>query len=40
MSGNSVFLFDKSSSLITLFSANDDGSIKACLAGDRKEDLK
>jgi hypothetical protein len=40
MRGTSVFLFDKSSSLITLFSANDDGSIKTYLVGDIKEDLK
>jgi hypothetical protein len=40
MRGTSVFLFDKSSSLITLFSANDDGSIKSYLTGDLKEDLK
>jgi hypothetical protein len=40
MRGTSVFLFDESSSLITLFSANDDGSIKTYLAGELKEDLK
>ena len=40
MRGTSVFLFDRSSSLITLFSANDDGSIKTYLAGDLKDDLK
>lgn len=38
--GTSVFLFDKSSSLITLFSAGADGSIKTYLVGDLKEDLK
>ena len=38
--GTSVFLFDKSSGLITLFSADDDGSIKTFLVGNIKEDLK
>lgn len=38
--GTSVFLIDTSSSLITLFSANDDGSIKAYPVGNLKEDLK
>jgi hypothetical protein len=38
--GTSVFLFDKSSSFITLFSAKDDGSIKAFPVGELKEDLK
>jgi len=38
--GTSVFLFDKASGLITLFSADDDGSIKTFLVGNIKEDLK
>ena len=38
--GTSAFLFDKSSGLITLFSADDDGSIKTFLVGNLKEDLK
>ena len=38
--GTSVFIFDKSSSLITLFSADDDGSIVTFLIGNLKEDLK
>ena len=38
--GTSVFLFDKFSSLITLFSAGADGSIKTYLVGDLKEELK
>ena len=40
MRGTSVFLIDMSSSLITLFSAEDDGSIKTFLVGNLKEDLK
>ena len=38
--GTSVFLIDMSSSLITLFSAEDDGSFKTFLVGNLKEDLK
>jgi hypothetical protein len=37
--GTSVFLLDKSSGFVTLFSAGDDGSIKTYLVGDLKEDL-
>jgi len=40
MRGTSVFLFDTSSSLITLFSADDKGKVKAYPVGDLKEDLK
>jgi hypothetical protein len=38
--GTSVFIFDKSSGLITLFSADDDGSIMTFQIGNLKEDLK
>ena len=40
MRGTSVFLFDQSSSRMTLYSAADDGSIKTYPTIDLKDDLK
>ncbi len=40
MRGTSVFLFDKSSGLITLYSAGDDGKIMTYITDNLKEELK
>lgn len=40
MRGTSVFLFDESSSRMTLYSAADDGTIKTYPTIDLKDDLK